>query len=112
MRDRLLGGHRIGDAAVDQQRTGHCGEGLEQRVLRPPTRDRIEVRDVALVATEPLAERASQRERVSCFPLGQEHRVGGRVVGPVAAARPHRAPRPEVERGNHPHANVPRTRGV
>ena len=86
------------------------GDGPHQGALRLTTRDRIEIRDVAFVAAEPLSERAREPDRVSHH--RPQHRLDRLVRVPCAAARQHRATRPEIEHRNHAHASVSWRPGV
>ena len=69
--------------------------------MRLTARDRIEIRDVAFVAAEPLSERAREPDRVSH--RRHQHRLDRLVRVSDAAARQHRATRPEIEHRNHAH---------
>jgi len=106
VRDGLRRARGSRGAAVDEHSAGQTGERLHQDALPLPARDRIEVRDVALVAAEPLTERACQRECVSRPPGGHQYRLDRRVGVPQAAVRQHGATRLEIERRDHAHGNA------
>ena len=95
--------HRVRDASVHEQRAAEPREPLQQRGLHRAAHDRIQVGDVALVATQVLMKGARQQDRIALRAAATfrtcsgEHRSDGRVGLAPAAPGQYGAPGAQVE---------------